>query len=467
MEKQLELMSIALLVMASCSDELEQTIPDESKPQDIAVNDDRGIVLQSRNLTVADAVTVAEMFYAKHMKTREEERRVKNIVPIFGKDSLPAIYAVNFDDGYIMVSATTLMPPILGEAEHGNYQINKPETGEDVIIAELLANIDSLKEKGGEECDKYRSEWISYLKTANPYADIQKTRAMDDDEYWEALDSWYFSYDTSDKEVCNIVSLRSRPEAISEEEYNYIYESYFYDQDAWEGTDYRWENTAYLVIERHDRTYNVGPLLKTKWNQDGDYNTTGKDHLGCVPVAVGQIMRFFEYPSTINWSDMPYGWITPELTDFLASLSNEICGSGHTANISDAKKAFERYGYNVRQIKHSSATLIDQIGRNRCPVFASGRKNIFSSGHAWVIDGVYYSHSGSTYKLYYLDRDYYPDSVYRVEDLDLDPQGSEICKFHMNWGWGVGYDAWYFASEKPILDGNDLSYDRKDLIVNP
>lgn len=466
MEKLLKLMPIALLVLASCTEELDQTIPFENKPQDIAANDDRGIVLQSENLTLADAVTVAEMFHAKHMKTRGEERRVKNIVPIFGKDSLPAIYAVNFDDGYIMVSATTLMPPILGEAEHGNYQINKTETGEDVIIAELLANIDSLKQKGGEECDKYRNEWISYLKTANPHADVQKTRAMDDDEYWEALDSWYFSYDTSDKEVCNIVSLRSRPEAISEEEYNYIYESYFYDQDAWEGTDYRWENTAYLVIERHNRSYNVGPLLKTNWDQTGNYNTTNKEALGCVPIAVGQIMRFFEYPSTINWSNMPYYGVTTTLTDFLTTLSYEICGHGTSANISDAVAAFQRYGYSTRKINHNAAALIDQIGRNRRPVYARGQKNLFSAGHAWVIDGVYFLHSGSTYKLYFLDRDYYPNFVYRVEDLDLDPQGSEICKFHMNWGWGGSYNAWYFEDERLTPGGKDYSGKRQEILVN-
>lgn len=464
MLEKLKFAPIILLFLASCSNEVDM-LKHELEIEDVqTITAETGIELKSGNISMTDAETVALLYQERHMNTRVGENPVRNIVTILGKDSEPAIYAVNFRDGYILVSANTAFPPILAEVERGNYSISRPEMPEDVIISELVDNLQYIKDKGGDAADRYRTEWLPYLKSQNPNKKSSKTRFMDDDAYWEALDSWYLNYDTSDPEVCRITSVKGQG-SLSDEEYYRITE-FFYEEDLWEGTDYRWENTAYLVIERNSDYYNVEPLLKTNWNQKGDFNITYKDALGCVPVAVGQIMRFFEYPGTFNWANMPHYWITPEIQEFLAKLSYQICSDGTSANISDAKKTLEDYGYKVRKIKHDTSALINQIGKNRKPVYARGQKNILSSGHAWVIDGAYFSHSGTSYKLYYLDPDYYPDFVYRYEEMDFDSNYSEICKFHMNWGWGGSYNGWYFDYDKLNPGGENFSSYREELIID-
>lgn len=296
---------------------------------------------------------------------------------------------------------------------------------------------------------------------------------MDDDEYWNALDSWYYRYDTSDPDKCRIFKFSngSDPDILSERDWNYIYNSYLYDQDPWWNTDYKWENTAYIVMESYENNSTVGPLLGTIWSNDYPFKPSVHTYLAPVTVAVGQIMRFFEYPSYFQWSSMPdYGSIDTQATkatqDFLATLNNEIFGqkdNGIYDAVWKADSILTNYGYKVRKIKHDLSEVISQVSVRKRPVFSKGTNKQTGMISVWVVDGERFSHYGTAYKLYFLDPDYYPNFVYREEELQLESATERASvSFHFNWGWGGDKNGWYIDSSTLI----DCQSDRNDLIIN-
>lgn len=76
----------------------------------------------------------------------------------------------------------------------------------------------------------------------------------------------------------------------------------------------------------------VDRLLSTKWNQGLGYNTymplkncsslpNGRAWAGCVPVAIAQVMKYHQYPTSYNWYSMPLG---PTGNTTIAALIKDI-----------------------------------------------------------------------------------------------------------------------------------------------
>lgn len=210
----------------------------------------------------------------------------------------------------------------------------------------------------------------------------------------------------------------------------------------------------------------VSPLLgDLAWNQFGNeswypdcdkvYNmycpaiTTDKYYLcghaaaGCVALAVGQIMRYWEWPYMANIPTTPGGntkethfFALQETPPYLSNLSSSAeailisgflrdCGYdlgmsyGESSSATDAAavNTFLHYGYNPNTIHNQKKwytsgwndILHSDIAAGR-PVYYSGRTaDIGGSGHAFILDGY------DAYGLY-----------------------------HVNLGWGLGYNDYYY-----------------------
>jgi len=211
-----------------------------------------------------------------------------------------------------------------------------------------------------------------------------------------------------------------------------------------------------LLNNNFDRgTNDVDPLVTTSWDQGAWYNyycpaasggQGGHVWAGCVATAMGQIMKFHNFPeqgvlshsythptygqqtanfgaTTYNWAQMPtqatssnYQSIATLLyhNGVAVDMNYGIDGSG--AQSSDVPWALNTYfnydpstislvykaDYSLTEWKN---ILIEDLTASR-PIYYAGDDG--SSGHAWVCDG------------------------YRSSD----------SKFHMNWGWsgsGNGY----------------------------
>ena len=217
-------------------------------------------------------------------------------------------------------------------------------------------------------------------------------------------------------------------------------------------------------LNDHKDTKAVGPLLTDKWNQGCLYNSlcptmSGPcDHaeVGCVAVAMGQIMHYWGYPTT-GWGSHSYKYYTggPTLSadfgnttydwehmpDSLTENSSEAeieavatllfhCGvavemsyspSGSTSTTGNILNALPRYFNYSRQIHKEkkndytneawSSLLMNCLDLSR-PIQYVG---FGSAGHSFVCDG------------------------YDSDGL-----------FHFNWGWGVANGYYALGNLNPI-----------------
>lgn len=205
---------------------------------------------------------------------------------------------------------------------------------------------------------------------------------------------------------------------------------------------------------------NVDYLLTTVWNQRSPFNDLcpnvglfkrEKASAGCVPIAVGQIIAYHEYPSiTANGIYVDFEKIKAirskfkpyeegdELSKAMAAnyiqmISTPLCcdviygkvfGTPYGFALpTSAKRCFEALGYQNVELNwnYDEDRVIKSID-NGCPVFMSAIAGLVS-GHAWVVDG-------------YMKRQYVSDSGKVAYDQ---------CLVHCNWGW-MGSNNGYFVS---------------------
>ena len=216
-------------------------------------------------------------------------------------------------------------------------------------------------------------------------------------------------------------------------------------------------------ISDHKATKAVAPLLTEKWHQGCLYNSlcpTGlgpceRYEVGCVAVAMGQIMHHWNYP-TIGWGshsyknqgitlfadfgNTTYDWahMPDSLTDSASDAEIEAvatllfhCGvsvemkympNGSSAKTDDVPDALIRYFNYSKRLHHEKRSdysteqwtlmLKDCLDLQQ-PVFYVGHGN--QGGHAFVCDG--------------------------YDDNDM---------MHFNWGWGVANGYFSLGNLNPL-----------------
>lgn len=222
----------------------------------------------------------------------------------------------------------------------------------------------------------------------------------------------------------------------------------------------------------------VEPLIKTKWHQEAPFNNdvqkdpNGNPYLvGCVAIAMTQIMRYHSHPAvgtgsnsyTMNgetlsadFSSIPYQWdkmretyTKGQYTDEEAKIVSELMrqagiavnmdykqgrSSSYTQNAQNA--LITNFNYNPNLSRYTRDYYSEEEWMNmvfkeltaRRPIYYSGADAKWENGHAFVIDG--YQQDG---------------------------------KVHINWGWG-GNDDGYYNIGILTPEHSDYSY-YQDMIV--
>ena len=227
-----------------------------------------------------------------------------------------------------------------------------------------------------------------------------------------------------------------------------------------------WESvakTGFINKERKSRSV-VGPLCQTIWNQNFPWNSQcpedeegsgGHVYAGCVATAMGQVMKYWNYPEhgTGSYSYNPEGYPTqsanfgeteyhfelmPNSLDSLSTeedyfyiaqflhhlgISVDMQYSGHGSGAysysvpvalqtyfgytTDEVETLGFWGYNFYTNEQWIQMLKDGGLDEGMPLYYSGSDDNGAGGHAFVCDG-------------YDENDY----------------------FHFNWGWSGRDDAW-------------------------
>ncbi|WP_026727858.1 C10 family peptidase [Flavobacterium denitrificans] len=311
-----------------------------------------------------------------------EKKAIQGINEVTNKKGKTVFYVINYvGGGYIILSSDNRMQPIIAFSEDGKFLLNES------VYSEGL------------------KDWME--SSENQITDIQNSNLKQTEEHKLA---W--------RQVKNI----------------------FVDQGLFGKVP---PDKCYEHVE----TVTQGPYLSSTWEQGNLYNYqlpyincsgySTQVIAGCVPVAMAQVMRYYQYPANYDWSAMPTNSASLTSANFILDIHNAIrnvypgqpvysCGStgvSASANMGTVLKT---------QFKYSSADWANydyQVVKNNIiagmPVILSGSNS--SSGHMWVCDG-------------------YKSVKYDFNDCT----GVSYLYFHMNWGWGGdGNDYFAFNNFNP------------------
>ena len=188
----------------------------------------------------------------------------------------------------------------------------------------------------------------------------------------------------------------------------------------------------------------VGPLMSSIWGQTYPFNETMpivscgdnfvRARVGCVFVAMGQVMKYWEYPTNYNWNNIPNTTATSTTHGLLNDLHAAYekydnilyeCDTTSANNAYIPNVLINEFGYkSAIRANYSSTTVRNELLTYQRPTILRG---VSTYGHAWVCDGAHEwyvcddSSSGIAGAYYYLH-------------------------LHMNWGYNGLYDGWYSSS---------------------
>ncbi|UOY05907.1 C10 family peptidase [Muricauda sp. SCSIO 64092] len=212
--------------------------------------------------------------------------------------------------------------------------------------------------------------------------------------------------------------------------------------------------------------FQYGPLLSTNWGQGAGYNNSAPDYgctdyingrtpTGCVATAMSQIMRYYEYPSSYNWSIMPNNIGSDETSRLMRDAGDSVgmnwgcSGSGaQTSNVPNALKS--TFGYSSANYTDFSIPYTKTELSLGYPVILRGGErvtkwlifNVYDNGHAWVCDGI---------------REYTVPVRIQAGRWGYITTCQNAWTYHMNWGWSGSHNGWYSSGWQV---GNDsFSYE--------
>ncbi len=240
----------------------------------------------------------------------------------------------------------------------------------------------------------------------------------------------------------------------------------------------------------------VESLLEVKWGQLNPYNAlcyadeyaAMPSQAGCVPIAMAQIMSYYEYPEVLplthpetsltsinlNWEQIKYHEMTDtsEIVGCVCSdhtglqqLIREIgqragtiyeqggfFGSGSTLP-NAVESAFPSLGYSASTLTSYSWDVVCEELRKGRPVYTRGSAGMNTSGHAWVTDGYYYQYRyWNTY-----------EEMENGHDVLIHSEDVSYRYLHVNWGWdgannGLFQDGIFSTTQYVELD-DENNYD--------
>ncbi len=367
------------------------------------------------------------------------------------------LYIINFEDnqGYVLTSGDRRVPGVFAYNSTGNLGDTIYNPGEQV----LLGRVENYMKLKKEEFKANRLK-LAIAAQEELFKKLSKERQQElidkglFDENGKRIVTKFNDGENGDDTGDDCFELPG-DEEVEEEEISEISEYPIYELSPWE--------IVYLQ----------NPLIKTLWRQGGLYNDLlpesncsyhdSQAPVGCVAVAVGQIMAYHQKLSffagrTMHWdkmtkvkgdnmfsniydrdsigkADIQHLLAKLGLPEFL-DMEYDCDGSG--ASNSNALKTFYKVGYDHPIIKKYNSNIVVSEIKAKRPVYITGysikEQNVYTQGHAWVIDGYvnreqavkvtdYNKCTGEEYFYYYYNT---------------------VALFHCNFGWGG------------TLDGNDL-----------
>lgn len=407
-----------------------------------------------------------------------QSKEVKSTQTLYTSKGKPALYIINFKpEGYAVVSATRKYTPIIAHSDEGSILLDEKSNPS---VKELLDNHirkiedidnqpDSLTMFSRLQWEMLGEEKLSQLRVIGYDPDmaqkISETVSKFSEQgykvyrYMEILGDYYSenSYD-------------SGHHILTSERVNKIKEAIKYTASR----SYDINKYSLVMIKENHEKKNIKPLMTTRWGQgyafgeeydkyyanSDQYNMYIPNHypVGCVPVAVAQIMRYHRHPKTFNWDDMPINYPNKTNAKFLYEVAKGVKTKfgrdGSEAYNNDAEKYLISQQYETTIMKNDIYLCMNELDETR-PIYSSGKKTNAKNGHAFVIDG--YNLDKYDYEIKVMALPDAPEEYLKKIDLTCvyseNTDHREYSKFHINFGWNGSSDGYYQFDD--FLNYND------------
>lgn len=406
-------------------------------------------------LEEADAIMVAlNQEYRDCEESKKEIRNVKSVYTMYGNSGNPVLYAVNFagNKGFTLVSATKKYYPILAETEKGNLESEEENCGIYEYLQDYKTVIDLCDMLvPPDEAARIRNLWARYEKRVELEV-MPETKASSEEEqrFWTVCNNWITTMENNGYEV---YALYNYPDDISEDLFDTLCT---YAQNNIDPS-FQYSTHSFIAIDRTGSQTKYEPYAHITWGQDSPYRDLLPSYeiMGCSTVAMGQIMRYYEWPTTYSWSSMPYHTASDQTKLLLYNLHYQTSDSNGIGYIDTVYVRFLDYGYLGTLEYYTFNNAKNSIIAGR-PVYMRGTDMHISNtiGHAWVCSG--YKESDLELNVYlYVPQYVTPTKIIMrnvyTEYLD------ETCppSLYMNWGWAGLYNGWFSNSDVYIDLGTD------------
>lgn len=339
-----------------------------------------------------------QMLKSANINKSMTKKKVKDISSIPDDNNIPAFYIINYEEGgFILLSADKRVSPIFGFSECNNF----PQQSE-LRPPALELMLTTLKDK------------IMLVRKNNPSA----TKLVQQE--WNNLET-----NSLGSQTMNIIQPPPDPTGCVD-----IYEQ-------------------------------GGPLLSTQWGQGIPYNSYLPSKLaacgtydnfkaGCTTVAMAQVMKYYQKPTSYNWSLIIDGaQATARLISNMDSIMHPeyLCG-GTKLDVSVAPGYLKNsFGFSSADYSgYDYSTVLSELSINR-PVILEGNDGYNHGtwvepryeGHTWVADGFIHN------------------IICMYDNYGVFIGTASYLYFHMNWGYDGSGDGYFgFDNFNPIVEGEQI-----------
>ena len=345
-------------------------------------------------------------------------------------DDINDLYVVNFDKGFLIMPSDKRIFPVLGFSFENNFDL-----GADVFPNGLV-------------------DWLAYNSNLVKNYREDETSVLFDEDHWD------------EQYILKYLKSAKHPSDLKKS-----------------------DNQKYLpcgiVIPTHI-SEQINPFLTSRWGQGVGYNnlahnlgcssnSNGKAPTGCVATAMGQIIRYHQFPVNYNYGVMPNILFSAsssgasEVSQLLFDVGDAVnmdygCDGSGASTQSEVASSF------INDFDYSSANYTSYFGgingspstdeynaaseiRNGFPIIFRGGKrekqwlffNTYTNGHAWVADG-FIQNRGTIF-------------LPGGGGMQPGPYCFEFHSFHMNWGWNGSFNG-YFANNSWNPSSFSFNYER-------
>ncbi len=402
------------------------------------------------DLTADEAVNVALMFSQKTPVTKSTDKiRVDNVFSISSHDNTPLMFAVNYKDGkgFTIVSASKKYYPVLAYVDKGYFGADYEKFGLGFWVEEQK-NAISQKIKSNSKDSEIEKLWSIYEEETKKILPGTKSES-------EAFALRQASVAAWEQAGYTCYALMDCPNELPSS----IYSAWCDMAENEANPNYDYLQYSVILEKRIDNAFDVGPLMNSTWDQENGYNASvphfhngQRVPVGSIPVAVGQIMRYFENP--YGMANLPLNYPNSSIADFLYYIGcrmgiNYASGIPETTHIAAINLLENVYLYTTDYGDYSFNTVKQNILSSR-PVYMGGFQDFYS--HAWVIEGYRQTSFYYEYQLKIISIVEPPLNYQHIAETTTQSLGFTNWFYH-NFGYGGWQDGWYIGGTATNLEG--------------